>query len=97
MACRATRALPISLCLIGALSLASGARAQSDSQNQGSVLDEPDEESVLDTFAGLSLEDLLDVEVQSVSRRRERVFDAPAAVHVLTAADLRRAGSEEGW
>lgn len=92
MACRATRALPIWLCLIGALSLASGARAQSDSQNQASLLDEPDEASVLDEFAGLSLEDLLDVEVQSVSRRRERVFDAPAAVHVLTAADLRRSG-----
>jgi len=45
-----------------------------------------------DPLAELSLEQLLDVEVQSVSRRDERVFDAPAAVYVLTSADLRRAG-----
>lgn len=40
----------------------------------------------------LSLEQLMGVEVRSVSRREERVFEAPAAVFVLTAADLRRTG-----
>lgn len=40
----------------------------------------------------LSLEQLMGVEVRSVSRREERVFEAPAAVFVLTASDLRRTG-----
>ena len=46
----------------------------------------------LDLLA-LSLEDLLEIEVTLVSRRQERWFDAPAAVHVLTREDLRRCGA----
>ncbi|HUP91818.1 MAG TPA: TonB-dependent receptor [Solimonas sp.] len=40
----------------------------------------------------LSLEDLLNVEVTSVSRRAEPLFDAAAAVFVLTGEEIRRSG-----
>jgi iron complex outermembrane receptor protein len=41
----------------------------------------------------LSVEELLDVEVTSVSRRPEKQFDTAAAVHVITAEDIRRSGA----
>ncbi len=44
--------------------------------------------SVLD----LDLEDLLQARVTSPSKRAERLEDVPAAVHVVTAEDLRRSG-----
>ncbi len=40
----------------------------------------------------LSLEDLLQVEVTSVSKKAEKLADAPAAVFVITAEDIRRSG-----
>jgi iron complex outermembrane receptor protein len=43
-------------------------------------------------LASLTLEELLEVEVSLVSRKAEPLFGAAAAVHVLTADDLRRAG-----
>ncbi|MCF3649138.1 TonB-dependent receptor plug domain-containing protein [Synoicihabitans lomoniglobus] len=41
-------------------------------------------------FAKLSLEELLGLHINSVSRRPERVFDAAAAVHVVTSEDIER-------
>jgi iron complex outermembrane receptor protein len=41
----------------------------------------------------MSIEDLLDVEVTSVSKRAQKVADAPAAVTVLTGEDIRRSGA----
>ena len=41
----------------------------------------------------LSLEDLLNVEVTSVSRRAQALRDAPSAIHVATAEDIRRTGA----
>ena len=41
----------------------------------------------------LSLEELLDVDVSLPLRREEPVFDAPAAISLLTAEDLRRLGA----
>ncbi|MEO0437762.1 MAG: TonB-dependent receptor [Pseudomonadota bacterium] len=41
----------------------------------------------------LSLDELLDVEVVSVSKRAESIFDAPAAIFVVTAEDIRRSGA----
>ena len=41
----------------------------------------------------LSLEDLLNVEVTSVSRRAQSLRDAPSAIHVVTAEDIRRIGA----
>jgi iron complex outermembrane receptor protein len=40
----------------------------------------------------LDLEDLLDVEVTVVSRQKESLKDAPAAVYVVTGEEIRRAG-----
>ncbi|WP_374582812.1 TonB-dependent receptor plug domain-containing protein [Pseudoduganella sp.] len=46
-----------------------------------------------DNFANMSLEELSDVRVVSVSRREERLGDAPASIFVITAEDVRRAGA----
>ena len=40
----------------------------------------------------LSLEDLMDIEVTSVSKRPQKLSQAPAAITVLTAEDIHRAG-----
>ena len=40
----------------------------------------------------LSLEELMNVEVTSVSKRAEKLLEAPAAVSVVTADDIRRMG-----
>src|ERR1043165_7460694 len=43
-------------------------------------------------FTLLSLEDLMNVQVTSVSKRVQRIADAPAAVFVITQDDIRRSG-----
>ena len=40
----------------------------------------------------MSLEELANLQVTSVSRRAERLADAPAALYVITGEDIRRAG-----
>lgn len=42
---------------------------------------------------GQSLEELMEIEVTSVSKREEKVSDAAAAIHVLTNEDIRRSGA----
>jgi iron complex outermembrane receptor protein len=44
------------------------------------------------SLADLSLEELANLEVTSVSRRAERLADAPAALYVITGDDIRRSG-----
>ncbi|NRF68133.1 TonB-dependent receptor [Aquincola sp. S2] len=44
------------------------------------------------TLAELSLEQLGNIEITSVSRRAQRLSDAPTSVFVITADDIRRAG-----
>jgi iron complex outermembrane recepter protein len=44
-------------------------------------------------LAELSLEELLNIEVTSVSRKAEKLSQAPAAVHVITGDDIRRSGA----
>lgn len=44
-------------------------------------------------LADLSLEELANLQITSVSRRAERLADAPASVYVITAADIRRSGA----
>lgn len=46
-----------------------------------------------DDLADLSLEQLGDIEVTSVSRRAERLLDAAASIYVITADDIRRSGA----
>ncbi len=41
----------------------------------------------------LSLEELMNIEVTSVSKRPQRLFEAAAAVHVITSEDIRRSGA----
>ncbi|MCI3951985.1 MAG: hypothetical protein K0R53_1482, partial [Burkholderiales bacterium] len=43
-------------------------------------------------LADLSLEELSNIEVTSVSRRAERLSDAPASIFVITREDIRRSG-----
>ena len=40
----------------------------------------------------LSLEELMNVEVITVSRRDQGLFETPAAIHVITREDIRRSG-----
>ncbi|WP_372876837.1 TonB-dependent receptor plug domain-containing protein [Spongiibacter marinus] len=47
----------------------------------------------LETLGELSLEDLMDIEVVSASRRAEPLQDTAAAVFVLDAEDIRRSGA----
>ncbi|QNM95293.1 TonB-dependent receptor plug domain-containing protein [Chitinimonas koreensis] len=44
-------------------------------------------------FVDLSLEQLANIEVTSVSKRSERLLDAAAAIYVITGEAIRRAGS----
>lgn len=46
-------------------------------------------------LAVLSLEELMEIEVELVSRRPAQVSDVPAAITVLTADDLRRTGARQ--
>jgi len=45
-------------------------------------------------LADLSIEELANIQVMSVSKRPERLQDAPAAVFVITADDIRRSGAD---
>jgi len=45
------------------------------------------------SLADLSLEELANIDIVSVSRRAERLSDAPASVFVITADDIRRSGA----
>jgi iron complex outermembrane receptor protein len=41
----------------------------------------------------LSIEELMNVEVTTVSRKEEKLFNTPAAVYVITQEDIRRSGA----
>src|SRR2546430_17253772 len=43
-------------------------------------------------LAELSLEQLANLEITSVSKKPERLADAPASIFVITAEDIRRSG-----
>jgi len=45
-----------------------------------------------DDLTGMTLEDLMDLEVTSVSKKAEKLSDAAAAVFVITNEDIRRSG-----
>jgi iron complex outermembrane receptor protein len=45
------------------------------------------------TYKKLSLEELMDVEVTSVSRHSERLAEAPSAIQVVTQDEIRRSGA----
>jgi iron complex outermembrane recepter protein len=49
--------------------------------------------STVGNLKRLNLDDLLNVEVTSVSRHSERLFDAPASIYVIGSDDIRRSGA----
>jgi len=51
------------------------------------------QEAPPDALADLSLEELSNIEITSVSKRAERLSDAPAPIFVITAEDIRRSGA----
>ena len=50
------------------------------------------EEDEISYLKKLSIENLLEIEVTSVSKKTERLSNAAAAVFVITAEDIRRSG-----
>jgi len=50
-------------------------------------------QAAVPSLAQLSLEELGNIEITSVSKRAERLSDAPTAVFVITADDIRRSGA----
>jgi len=44
-------------------------------------------------LTNLSLDDLMNVEVTSVSKREQKLLEAPAAIYVLTTEDIHRSGA----
>ncbi len=59
---------------------------------QGSVLVHKASANDVDFLLDSSLQDLLDIEVMTVSRRSQNLVTAPAAIYVLTGEDLKRRG-----
>ena len=49
--------------------------------------------SAVGSLGDLSIEELSQIEVTSVSRRPEPIREAPAAIYVITAEDIRRSGA----
>lgn len=55
--------------------------------------DSPDTGKSPENFSRLSLEELANVEISSVSKRPELLSDAAAAIYVVTREDIRRSGA----
>lgn len=53
----------------------------------------PDSGPSVEALKQLSVEQLMNVEVTSVSRRPERLLEAPSAIQVITQEDIRRSGA----
>src|SRR5262249_24736378 len=53
----------------------------------------PDEDQQLGALKKLSLEQLFDVQVTSVSQKPESLFQTSAAIHVVTQDDIQRSGA----
>ena len=52
-----------------------------------------EESESITALTEMSLEDLMDIEVISVSKRKESRQQAAAAIHVITQEDIRRSGA----
>jgi iron complex outermembrane recepter protein len=59
----------------------------------GSVLVTPAQAQDPVDLTAVNLEDLLKMEVRSVSKKEQQLFRTPAAVYVLTSEDIRRSGA----
>lgn len=74
-------ALPAFLCFAAAPTLAQGAGNRTLYAG------------TLEELSGLSIEELSNIQVTSISKRPEPLAEAPAAVFVITAEDIRRSGA----
>ena len=54
---------------------------------------EPENTSALSVLKKMSVEELMDIEATSVSRRPEKLSEAASAIQVITGEDIRRAGA----
>ncbi len=68
-------------CFAVCLALTSSARGEKILAQTGSELME------------FTLEELMEVEVTSVSKKKEKLFETPSAVYVITSEDIRRSGA----
>lgn len=59
----------------------------------GGAAGRADESQFDQAFEGLGLEELMQIEVTSVSKKQQPLREAAAAVHVLTREDIRRSGA----
>lgn len=48
----------------------------------------------LDLFLDMSLEELMDIEITSVSKKSERIQDVPSSIYVITANDIERSPAQ---
>src|SRR5947207_13719372 len=71
--------------------LASSRAAAAQRPNSSAQL--PDSGPTLEALKRLSVEQLMNVEVMSVSRRPERLLRAPSAIQVITQNDIQRSGA----
>ena len=74
----------LSLWLCAGLILAFSLRANAQTKT-------PD--PAVETLKKLSIEELMDLEVTSVSKRSERLLEAPSAIQVVTGDEIRRSGA----
>ena len=81
-----SRPRPRALVLLLAAALASSANTSAHASAPGADPQGAD-------FADLSIEELANIQVTSVSKKPERLLDAPASVFVITADDIRRSGA----
>jgi iron complex outermembrane recepter protein len=70
--------------LLLALGIASGQTPQASN---------PDTSSGLAKYKTMSLEELTQIDVTILSREPERAFQTPAAIYIITGADIRRSGA----
>ncbi len=82
---RAARFMHAALCSIALGLIASAGHAQ-DASPEAPVETEA-------SLVNLSIEELMNIEVTSVSKKKERKQDAAAAIYVLTQEDIRRSGA----
>lgn len=66
--------------------------AQQDDDEVRDILSSDDPED-LESLSDISLEDLLDIEVTSVAKKRQKASQSAAAIYVLTQSDIQRAGA----
>jgi len=67
--------------------------AKAPAPSEQTVIESVGSSSTENEFLDFDLSDLLNVNIESVSKRVEKMIDAPLAVSVLTRAEIRRSGA----